>query len=132
MSVLFLVFAGIVMSRPPVFIKEMSEEEAKVGSHNAFVVAGMYAATMFLAIFMYMHRSKQERLKLGRSSSAKTAAAIGLGDDTDAFNAPLVSGASTGGATSASVADTSSRQSSERNSKKKKSKSKSSEAITSI
>jgi len=116
------------MGNPPVFVREMSAEQAKIGSHNAFVGAGMYAATTFLALFMYMHRSKQERLKLGKVGAKS--GEVGLGDDT--FNAPLVE--STGGATSATASDarTSERTASSAGSKKKKSKSKTSDAVTSI
>lgn len=125
------------MSNPPVFIRDMSAEQAEIGAHNAFAAAGMYAATTFIAIFMYMHRSKQERIsKLGtkspRNGASAAAEASSLGaDGTDPFSVPLVS--NTTGATSASAVDTSASATRATSSgKKKKTKNTNNATVTSI
>jgi hypothetical protein len=135
-SVLFLLFAGVVMSNPPVFIRDMNAEQAERGSHNAFAAAGMYAATTLFAIFMYMHRSKQERIsKLGSKTNRNgaTAESSSLGaDGSDPFSVPLVSATNTAGATSASVSDSASTTRPTSSGKKKKTKNTNNATVTSI
>lgn len=107
------------MNSPPVFVKDMSDAEAVVGAQNAFVVAGMYAATTVLALIMYSHRSKQERRALGAKGASKmNEQVVGIGDDhSDAFSVPLVPSGATGAS-----ADGSSRPSEQQKPKKKKAK----------
>jgi high-affinity K+ transport system ATPase subunit B len=65
-SVIFLVFVGIVTSNPPVFVHNMSASNAKNASGNAFVVAILYLLTFFFALFMSVRHGKKERAtKLG-------------------------------------------------------------------
>jgi Na+/phosphate symporter len=127
MSVLFLVFAGIILTTPPVFVKGVSAEQAISGGHNLFVAAGMYVLTFFLAMFMWIHRLKQEKDKLLKEKEAKE-----ILDESNHFNAPLV--ASEGGVSSASLGLNESTRSSASAPAKKSKKNKSGrvEGVTSL
>lgn len=80
MSVIFLVFVGIVMSSPPVFVKDITDEKAVIAASNAYKVAALEGLTFLLALYMYYYRKRQEtareRASLGLST-ARSAAHLG-------------------------------------------------------
>ncbi|KAH9249816.1 hypothetical protein BASA81_012411 [Batrachochytrium salamandrivorans] len=70
-SVVFLVFVGIVMSTPPVFVKDITDEKAVIAASNAYKVAALEGLTFLLALYMYYYRKRQE--------TARERASLGLG-----------------------------------------------------
>jgi len=127
MSVVFLVVEGLILGSPPVYTKGLTQDQAKIAANNSYYVAGMYAATTILAVFMHSYRSRQEATKLGKTARAPD---VGMGDTSDAFNVPLVNN-NGGGATGAS-AEGVTRQSSGKKKKSSSNKSRSENAVTTI
>jgi len=79
-SVVWLIVVGIVMSSTPVYVKDMTDAQAGNAKTNAFAAAGMYIATLVVAIVMYYYRLRQEgRVQFSRINN----------DDVD-LSAPLV------------------------------------------
>ena len=128
MSVIFLIVEGVILGTPPVYTKGLSSEQAKIAASNSYYVAGMYAATTILALFMYSYRSRQESSKLGKAARAPD---VGMTDTSDAFNVPLVNN-NGGGATSASAEGVVTRQPSGKKKKSSSNKSRSENAVTTI
>jgi hypothetical protein len=126
-SVIFLLVEGLILGTPPVYTKGLNHEQAKIASSNSYYVAGMYAATTILSIFMYSYRSRQESSKLGKAARVPDVGAL---DTSDAFNVPLVNN-NGGGAASAS-AEGVTRQPSGKKKKSSSNKSRSENAVTSI
>lgn len=62
-SIVFLVFVGIVMSSPPVFVKDMTDEKAEIAASNAYKVAALEGVTFLLALYMYYYRKRQENAR---------------------------------------------------------------------
>jgi len=79
-SVVWLIVVGIVMSNTPVYVKDMTDADAGNAKTNAFAAAGMYIATLIVAIVMYYYRLRQEgQVRFSRINN----------DDVD-LSAPLV------------------------------------------
>ena len=65
-SVVWLVFVGIVMSNTPVYVKSMTDQQAVLAKSNAFTAAGLYGATLIVSLLMFRYRSNQESRASGR------------------------------------------------------------------
>ena len=104
-SVLFLVFLGVLMGSHPVYAKDISEEKAQNASSNAYIVAGLYFVTFIVATFMYFRNLSKEGKQLGKATKGSG------NEESSSYNVPLVSDTQPiTGATSASAEDKTARK----------------------